>query len=35
VGPESGLDAVEKKKYIAFAGNRTPEIQPLVHRYID
>jgi hypothetical protein len=30
VGPRAGLDAVEKRKSFARAGNRTPTIQPAV-----
>jgi hypothetical protein len=36
VGPEAGLKAVEKKKEkLAFAGNRTPAIQPAACSYTD
>jgi hypothetical protein len=35
VGPRDGLDAVEKRKILIFAGNRTPAVQLLAHRYTD
>jgi hypothetical protein len=35
VGLRSGLDAVEKEKHIALAGNRTPVVQAVARRYTD
>jgi hypothetical protein len=35
VGPRAGLDAVEKKKYLAPAENQTPTVQPVACRYTD
>jgi hypothetical protein len=35
VGLRTGLDAVEKRKIPAAAGNRIPVVQPEIHRYID
>jgi hypothetical protein len=29
VGPRAGLDAVERQKSLAPAGNRTPAVQPI------
>jgi hypothetical protein len=33
MGLRAGLDAVEKKKILSLAGNNTPAVQPVAHRY--
>jgi hypothetical protein len=33
VGPKASLDTTEKKKSLAPAGNRSPAVQPMAHRY--
>jgi hypothetical protein len=35
LGPTASLDAVEKRKVPASAGNGTPTVQPVAHRYTD
>jgi hypothetical protein len=35
VGPRADLDAVEKRKSVAPAGNRTPAVQLVIRRYTD
>jgi hypothetical protein len=35
VGPRAGLDAVEERKFLPFAGNRTPGVQGVARRYTD
>jgi hypothetical protein len=35
VGLTAGLDAMEKRRNVSPAGNRTPAAQPLARRYTD
>jgi hypothetical protein len=36
MGPRAGLDSVEKRKVsLTSAGNQTPAVQPVTHRYTD
>jgi hypothetical protein len=35
MGPRARLDALEREKFIVPAGNRTPVVQPVAHRYTD
>jgi hypothetical protein len=34
MGPIAGLDAIEKKKKLPPAGNRTRIVEPIARRYI-